>query len=124
MPLTISLRKMIDYRPKLTFRRFLLNLPEEEVASHSRLGFQIEQAYWFYDDFYRVENRKLPKLSLRQFGLEYKSSMCHNNITLFSSTAPKVSPMDPQMGHQPKQSYRRLLSLQITGPHMWNHPPQ
>jgi hypothetical protein len=31
--------------------RFILNLPEEELASSDRLFFQIEQAWWFYEDF-------------------------------------------------------------------------
>lgn len=46
-----------------------MNLPAEELASHSRLGFQLEQAFWFYDDFYRAENRSLPKYNLRSFSL-------------------------------------------------------
>ena len=48
--------------------RFLLNLPDEELNSMSRLGFQIEQAYWFYEDFYRTANPSvLPKLTLKTF---------------------------------------------------------
>ena len=31
--------------------RFLLNLPEQELNTAERLFFQIEQAYWFYEDF-------------------------------------------------------------------------
>jgi len=31
--------------------RFILNLPEEELASSDRIFFQIEQAWWFYEDF-------------------------------------------------------------------------
>ncbi len=31
--------------------RFILNLPEEELTSSDRLFFQIEQAWWFYEDF-------------------------------------------------------------------------
>jgi len=31
--------------------RFVLNLPDEELASSDRIFFQLEQAYWFYDDF-------------------------------------------------------------------------
>jgi len=31
--------------------RFILNLPAEELASSDRIFFQLEQAYWFYDDF-------------------------------------------------------------------------
>lgn len=32
--------------------RFLLNIPEEELQSVDRLFFQIEQAHWFYEDFF------------------------------------------------------------------------
>jgi mRNA-decapping enzyme subunit 2 len=39
----------------------------EEVASPARLGFQLEQAFWFYDDFYRAENPALPKMNLKKF---------------------------------------------------------
>jgi mRNA-decapping enzyme subunit 2 len=30
--------------------RFILNLPQEELATSNRLFFQIEQAWWFYED--------------------------------------------------------------------------
>lgn len=49
------------------FTRFVMNLPREEISSAARLGFQLEQAWWFYDDFYRLENPKLPKMSLKKF---------------------------------------------------------
>jgi mRNA-decapping enzyme subunit 2 len=31
--------------------RFLLNLPHEELATTDRIFFQLEQAWWFYEDF-------------------------------------------------------------------------
>lgn len=31
--------------------RFILNLPPEELSSTDRIFFQLEQAWWFYDDF-------------------------------------------------------------------------
>ena len=31
--------------------RFILNLPDEELRSAPRIFFQLEQAWWFYDDF-------------------------------------------------------------------------
>jgi hypothetical protein len=34
--------------------RFLLTLPDEEL-SEERLFFQLEQAHWFYEDFYADE---------------------------------------------------------------------
>lgn len=35
--------------------RFILNLPPEELASTARLFFQLEQAWWFYEDMIRDE---------------------------------------------------------------------
>lgn len=37
------------------------------MASPARLGFQLEQAFWFYDDFFRAENPTLPKMNLKKF---------------------------------------------------------
>jgi hypothetical protein len=54
--------------PYFHFSRFIINLPEEERSSFERLGFQIEQAFWFYDDFYRPAHPHLPRLNLRTFG--------------------------------------------------------
>lgn len=31
--------------------RFVLNLPDEELETSDRIFFQLEQAFWFYDDF-------------------------------------------------------------------------
>lgn len=45
----------------------MINLPREEVGSPARLGFQLEQAHWFYDDFYRAENPGLPKMNMKKF---------------------------------------------------------
>ncbi|KAF7436805.1 mRNA-decapping enzyme subunit 2 [Pleurotus ostreatus] len=47
--------------------RFIVNLPEEELASLERICFQVEQAHWFYEDFMREENPKLPSLPLKKF---------------------------------------------------------
>jgi len=40
--------------------RFIINLPEEELQSFERICFQIEAAHWFYEDFYREHDPKLP----------------------------------------------------------------
>lgn len=59
----------------------MVNLPGEEISSKSRLGFQLEQAFWFYEDFSRpasagnphstevsaASNATLPKLTLKAF---------------------------------------------------------
>ena len=51
--------------------RFILNCPEEELASLERVFFQIEQAHWFYDDFYRVTYKHLPHLGMKDFSQNF-----------------------------------------------------
>ncbi|KAG7128230.1 mRNA decapping complex subunit 2 like protein [Verticillium longisporum] len=34
--------------------RFIINLPEEDLSSVARICFQIEEAQWFYEDFYKT----------------------------------------------------------------------
>ncbi|KAH8087546.1 Dcp2, box A domain-containing protein [Filobasidium floriforme] len=47
--------------------RFILNLPEEELASPERICFQVEQAHWFYEDFIRTDRPNLPSFNLKSF---------------------------------------------------------
>ncbi|CCL99538.1 uncharacterized protein FIBRA_01556 [Fibroporia radiculosa] len=48
--------------------RFILNLPEEELASLERVCFQVEQAHWYYEDFIREQNpSKFPSYTLKTF---------------------------------------------------------
>ncbi|KAH9081643.1 DCP2-domain-containing protein [Lactarius deliciosus] len=47
--------------------RFILNLPDGELASLERICFQVEQAHWYYEDFIREENSKFPSLPLKKF---------------------------------------------------------
>ncbi|KAI0726156.1 pyrophosphatase DCP2 [Fomitopsis betulina] len=48
--------------------RFILNLPEEELASVERVCFQMEQAHWYYEDFIREQNpAKFPSYTLKTF---------------------------------------------------------
>mmetsp|Transcript_4405 Transcript_4405/g.6224 ORF Transcript_4405/g.6224 Transcript_4405/m.6224 type:complete len:390 (-) Transcript_4405:27-1196(-) len=47
--------------------RFIINLPPQELKSADRLFFQLEQAWWFYEDFIADENPKLPHFSLKTF---------------------------------------------------------
>ncbi|KAI9206496.1 Dcp2, box A domain-containing protein, partial [Polychytrium aggregatum] len=51
--------------------RFIINIPEEELKSVERICFQIEQAHWFYEDFVREENPKLPSYSLKNFSSRF-----------------------------------------------------
>ncbi|EIM83511.1 DCP2-domain-containing protein [Stereum hirsutum FP-91666 SS1] len=47
--------------------RFILNLPDDELESLERVCFQVEQAHWYYEDFIRDVNPKLPSLPLKRF---------------------------------------------------------
>jgi mRNA-decapping enzyme subunit 2 len=48
--------------------RFLLHLPAADTHSFSRLGFHIEQAYWFYKDIYHQRDpAHCPALTMRTF---------------------------------------------------------
>ncbi|KAI9759013.1 MAG: ccr4 associated factor [Chaenotheca gracillima] len=49
--------------------RFIINLPQEELESVERIGFAVEEAQWFYEDFARPLDPRLPSLSLRSFCL-------------------------------------------------------
>eukprot|EP01031_Cornospumella_fuschlensis_P031744 gene31744-38369_t len=40
--------------------RFLYNLPDSEINQADRLFFQIEQAYWYYEDFKADRYPSLP----------------------------------------------------------------
>jgi hypothetical protein len=44
-------------------------VPDEELTSIQRVCFQIEQVHWFYEDFIREENSKLPSKNLKSFSL-------------------------------------------------------
>jgi mRNA-decapping enzyme subunit 2 len=47
--------------------RFIINLPQEELASPGRICFQIEEAQWFYEDFIRPLDSRMPSMHLRKF---------------------------------------------------------
>ncbi|GJQ14073.1 hypothetical protein GpartN1_g5864.t1 [Galdieria partita] len=47
--------------------RFLLTLSQEDFENFERLFFAVEEAHWFYDDFFREKNSRLPKLTLKEF---------------------------------------------------------
>lgn len=49
--------------------RFIINLPQEDLASVARICFQVEEAQWFYEDFIRPLDPTLPSMNLRSFCL-------------------------------------------------------
>jgi mRNA-decapping enzyme subunit 2 len=64
--------------------RFLVNLPATELSSSERLFFQIEQCYWFYEDFYADQFKHLQHLKLNDFA------------TLMFSHSPLLRPLSHQ----------------------------
>eukprot|EP00041_Stephanoeca_diplocostata_P026072 m.695214 g.695214 ORF g.695214 m.695214 type:complete len:345 (-) comp22887_c0_seq2:1930-2964(-) len=47
--------------------RFLINIPEEHLQDGIRIFFVIEQAHWFYDDYFRTQDPSLPQLNFPAF---------------------------------------------------------
>jgi len=47
--------------------RFVINSPDEELEHFDRLLFQVEEAHWYYEDFFREKIPSLPLLNLKQF---------------------------------------------------------
>jgi len=47
--------------------RFILHAPEEERERETRLFFQMEEAHWYYLDFYREKDNSLPDLKFKDF---------------------------------------------------------
>ncbi|TYZ63293.1 hypothetical protein PybrP1_009082 [[Pythium] brassicae (nom. inval.)] len=82
--------------------RFLVNLPASELASSERLFFQIEQCYWFYEDFYADHFAHLHHLKLNDFAkqmfahcplLQPVAHQCENmfeDFKLYQSQVPVV----------------------------------
>ena len=55
--------------------RFIVNVPESEIATVERCCFQVEQAHWFYEDFLRdnsatATSNTLPHYTLKAFAGE------------------------------------------------------
>ncbi|KAG5178281.1 hypothetical protein JKP88DRAFT_188627, partial [Tribonema minus] len=44
-----------------------MNLPQQELASADRLFIQLEQAWWFYEDFIADHNPSVPHFNLKSF---------------------------------------------------------
>lgn len=82
--------------------RFLLNLPPEELSSSNRVFFQLEQAWWFYDDFHCDHSDiPLPRFkSVKPFCLK------------MFQWSPLLKPMLPQFSTlwDDFSSYKRTIS--------------
>ena len=69
--------------------RFIVNVPEEELVSFERICFQIEQAYWFYVNFYLNGNPPLPKYTLKDFA--YKVFQHTHFLTPYVHETERIS---------------------------------
>ena len=85
--------------------KFILNLPDEELASSIRIFFQLEQAWWFYDDFICDANtetaKKLPRFKhMKPFSLK------------MFSFSPLLQPMLPEFEtmYAEFSQYKRSIS--------------
>ena len=47
--------------------RFILNCPPEDLQGGERILFQVETAWWFYEDNYREKDQSLPQFKLYGF---------------------------------------------------------
>lgn len=62
-----ALSRLLDVILDDLSARFIINLPEEELSSVTRICFGLEQAHWFYEDFFRPQHPTLPSVNLRAF---------------------------------------------------------
>ena len=66
--------------------RFILNLPSEELESADRIMFQLEQAWWFYEDM--ICDRAAPELNMPRF----------SNLKPFAKILFDMSPLLNSLG--------------------------
>lgn len=53
--------------------KFFINLPESELLNTNRLFIQLQQAYWYYHDYYLINNNNLPKYNEKSFIIQFFS---------------------------------------------------
>ncbi|CAL1695772.1 unnamed protein product [Somion occarium] len=80
--------------------RFILNLPDEELASLERVCFQVEQAHWYYEDFIREQDDRLPTMSLKKFS----NSLFH------------VCPLLSHWGDDHEQTFQNFMAYKTRVP--------
>ncbi|OAG29439.1 mRNA-decapping enzyme subunit 2 [Nematocida displodere] len=78
--------------------RFLMHLPRSELHNTERLFFQVEEAHWFYEDYYR-KKYNLPYTNLRDFTLR---------LIMHSSFAQNVREID--------EEFKKFLKYKKTVP--------
>jgi len=80
--------------------RFVINVPPEENLVAARIGFQVEEAHWFYTDFIQPLNSRLPCFSLKDF---------HSKLI-------KQCPVLSQWANDPKKYYNEFISYKLKVP--------
>ncbi|KNE62536.1 hypothetical protein AMAG_07747 [Allomyces macrogynus ATCC 38327] len=87
--------------------RFIINVPDEELASIERICFQIEQAHWYYEDFVREENPRLPSFSLKSFCQQY--TYCPRPALAWLSCSASTGLTNPAFAESPLFKHCPLL---------------
>lgn len=102
--------------------RFILNLPSEELESSNRLFFQIEQAWWFYEDIICDEMQDGDTIESSVGPASYAAALSKKSLPRFKKLLPfarkfiELSPMlSPLMGQfdalwKEFSVYRRAIS--------------
>jgi len=70
--------------------RFLLSIPEDELKWDRRVFFQLEQAHWYYEDFFADRYATIPHLKLKAFSL----SLVRHSGDLFPKAAASQAEFD------------------------------
>ena len=73
--------------------RFLLQLPDSELIRPDRLLFWIQEASWFYDDFFADNNPHLPRYTFKSF-----TKAIFNHCPLFSGMNNNVDEIFKEFG--------------------------
>ncbi|ORZ17993.1 DCP2-domain-containing protein [Absidia repens] len=80
--------------------RFIINVPDVELAKVERICFQVEQAHWFYEDFIREQRPDLPSFQLKNF----------------SSKIFKQCPLLSQWAHEHDKAYTDFITYRLRVP--------
>ncbi|KAJ3337963.1 mRNA-decapping enzyme subunit 2 [Gonapodya sp. JEL0774] len=80
--------------------RFIINVPEEELATVERILFQIELAFWYYEDIVRPLSAQAPQFSLK----------------IFSARLFNHHPLLRQWAHTHESAYKDWIEYKIRVP--------
>ena len=95
--------------------RFVSNVPQGEVQSFENAMFLVEEAHWFYEDFYRERDQKLKSLTLREFASLFCNACPELHMYLadgqFDAHFKYVSMCMPLLRSQRKRGTSRRVSV-------------